>query len=73
VDFRVSPMGWQRVRLERRQVGATSTPGRSLGSASLGSSSGRLCHGGRALAIGPRRHQLHMPVEEIAGMWISAN
>jgi hypothetical protein len=53
VDFRVPALGWQRLRLGSGKVGATSTAGRPLGSASLGSPKGRLCNGGRALALGP--------------------
>jgi len=51
LDLRISPLGWQRLRLDWRQVGATAAAGQSLGSASLGSPEGRLRDGGRALAV----------------------
>ena len=52
VDFRIPPLGRQRLRVERGKVGDAATAACTLGSSSLGSPEGRLCSRGGALAVG---------------------
>ena len=71
VDFRIPPLGWQRLRLERGKVGTAATAACPLGSPSLGSPETAAMSWSKGTGVGPLHGELHMPADGVAGMWPS--